>query len=80
MRGTGCNFCADTGYRDRLGVYEVLEVTEEIGHLLVSGGTPHEVRELAMSQGMRTMGQEAMAAVAADITTIDEVIRNVYLS
>ena len=54
--------------------------TEEIGHLLVSGGTPHEVRELAMSQGMRTMGQEAMAAVAADITTIDEVIRNVYLS
>lgn len=80
VRGTGCNFCADTGYRDRLGVYEVLEVTEEIGHLLVSGGTPHEVRELAMSQGMRTMGQEAMAAVAADITTIDEVIRNVYLS
>ena len=80
VRGTGCNFCADTGYRDRLGVYEVLEATEEIGHLLVSGGTPHEVRELAMSQGMRTMGQEAMAAVAADITTIDEVIRNVYLS
>jgi type IV pilus assembly protein PilB len=80
VRGTGCNFCADTGYRDRLGVYEVLEVTEEIGQLLVAGGTPHEVRELAMSQGMRTMGQEAMSAVAADITTIDEVIRNVYLS
>lgn len=80
VRGTGCNFCADTGYRDRLGVYEVLEVTEEIGQLLVAGGSPHEVRELAMTQGMRTMGQEAMSAVAGDITTIDEVIRNVYLS
>ncbi|MCB1001974.1 MAG: type II/IV secretion system protein [Acidimicrobiales bacterium] len=80
VRGTGCNFCADTGYRDRLGVAEVLEVTEEIGHLLVNGASPHEIRQLAMQQGMRTMGQEAMAAVASGVTTIDEVIRNVYLS
>ena len=80
VRGTGCNFCSDTGYRDRLGVYEVMEVTEEIGQLLVSGASPHDVRALAMQQGLRTMGQEAMAAVARDITTIDEVIRNVYLS
>jgi type IV pilus assembly protein PilB len=80
MRGTGCNFCSDTGYRDRLGVYEVLEVTDEIGQLLVSRASPHDVREVAMKQGMRTMGQEAMAAVANDVTTIDEVIRNVYLS
>jgi type IV pilus assembly protein PilB len=80
VRGTGCNFCVDTGYRDRLGVYEVLDVTEEIGQLLVSGASPHTVRELAMEQGLRTMGQEAMAAVGNDVTTIDEVIRNVYLS
>ena len=80
MRGTGCNFCSDSGYRDRLGVYEVLDVTEEIGQLLVAGASPHDVRDLAMKQGMRTMGQEAMTAVANDITTIDEVIRNVYLS
>ncbi len=80
MRGTGCNFCSNSGYRDRLGVYEVLEVTEEIGQLLVAGASPHAVREQAMQQGMRTMGQEAMTAVANDVTTIDEVIRNVYLS
>ncbi len=80
MRGAGCNFCSNTGYRDRLGVYEVLEVTDEVGQLLVGGGTPHEVRDLAQRQGMPTMGREAMALVAADVTTIDEVIRNVYLS
>ncbi len=80
MRGTGCNFCSNSGYRDRLGVYEVLEVTEEIGQLLVSGASPHAVRDQAMKQGMRTMGQEAMTAVANDVTTIDEVLRNVYLS
>jgi type IV pilus assembly protein PilB len=80
VRGAGCNFCSGTGYRDRLGVYEVLEVTEEISHLLVSGATPHDVRQKANEQGMRSMGQEAMRLVSSDVTTIDEVIRNVYLA
>ncbi len=80
VRGTGCNYCSDTGFRERVGVYEVLEVTEEIGQLLVAGATPHDVRDLATKQGMRTMGTEAMHLVANDITTIDEVIRNVYVS
>ncbi|MCU1364671.1 MAG: pilus biosynthesis protein PilB [Ilumatobacteraceae bacterium] len=80
FRGTGCNYCSDTGYRDRVGVYEVLEVTDEIRQLIVDRATPHEVREVARQQGMRTMGTEAMALVANDVTTIDEVIRNVYVS
>ncbi len=80
VSGTGCNYCSDTGFRERVGVYEVLEVTEEIGQLLVAGATPHDVRDLATKQGMRTMGAEAMHLVANDITTIDEVIRNVYVS
>ncbi|MCU1398481.1 MAG: pilus biosynthesis protein PilB [Acidimicrobiales bacterium] len=80
FRGTGCNYCSDTGYRDRVGVYEVLEVTDEIRQLIVDRATPHEVREVAVQQGMRTMGTEAMALVANDVTTIDEVIRNVYVS
>lgn len=80
LRGAGCNFCAHTGFRDRLGVYEVLELNEQIAQLLVTGATPHDVRELAIDQGMRTMGTEAMALVAAGVTTIDEVVRNVYLA
>ena len=61
-------------------MFEVLEVTEEIGQLLVAGAAPQDVRDLATKQGMRTMGTEAMHLVANDITTIDEVIRNVYVS
>lgn len=80
VRGTGCNYCSDTGFRERVGVFEVLEVTEEIGQLLVAGAAPQDVRDLATKQGMRTMGTEAMHLVANDITTIDEVIRNVYVS
>ncbi len=80
LRGTGCNFCLDTGFRDRIGVYEVLSMSEEIGQLLVNGASPRTVRDLAIEQGMRTMGAEAMHLVARDVTTVDEVIRNVYLA
>ena len=80
VRGTGCNFCLHTGYRDRVGVYEVLTVTDDIGKVLIRGGSPRELRDTALEQGMRTMGNEAMQLVAQDVTTIDEVIRNVYLA
>ena len=80
FRGAGCNYCSDTGFRDRVGVYEVLEVTDEVRQLIVDRATPHEVREVAMQQGMRTMANEAMTLVYQDITTIDEVIRTVYVS
>jgi len=80
MSGSGCNFCLGTGYRGRVGVYELLEVTEEVSQRLVSGATPHELRHYARAQGMPTMGTEAMALVANGVTTIDEVIRSVYLS
>jgi type IV pilus assembly protein PilB len=80
MRGAGCNFCLDTGYRDRVGVYEVLEVTDAIGKALMHGASQRDLREIALRQGMRTMGQEAMALVASNVTTIGEVVRNVYLA
>jgi type IV pilus assembly protein PilB len=80
LHGTGCNFCSNTGYRDRVGVYEVLAVTDQIRQLIVSGAAPQDLRELAVEQGMRTMSHEAMALVAADVTTIDEVIHNVYVN
>jgi type IV pilus assembly protein PilB len=80
VHGTGCNYCSHTGFRDRVGVYEVLEVSDEIRQLMVSGAPPQDVRTLAVAQGMRSMATEAMALVTDGITTIDEVIRNVYVS
>jgi len=80
VRGAGCAYCSHTGFRDRVGVYEVLRVTDEIRQLMVSGAGPRQVRELAVEQGMRTMADEAVRLVAEDVTTIDEVIRNVYVS
>ena len=76
--GTGCNFCSDTGYQDRIGVYELLQITPEIRRLIVGWATQEELRTLAQKQGMRTLRQEAMSLVTQDVTTIAEVMRSMY--
>ncbi|MGZ4762847.1 MAG: GspE/PulE family protein [Ilumatobacteraceae bacterium] len=80
VHGAGCNYCSHTGYRERVGVYEVLAVSNEIRQLIVSGAAPQDMRDLAVEQGMRTMSHEAMTLVADDVTTIGEVMHNVYVS
>ncbi len=76
--GTGCNFCSHTGYKDRIGVYELLIMTPEIRRLVVGWATQEELRSMAVRQGMRTMRQEAIGLVDQGITTIEEVIRSMY--
>lgn len=76
--GGGCNFCGNTGYQDRIGVYELLQMTPEIKRLIVGWATQEELRRLAQKQGMRTLRQEATNLVAQDVTTVAEVIRSMY--
>jgi type IV pilus assembly protein PilB len=78
--GEGCNFCAGTGYQDRIGVYELLRITPEIKRLIVGWATQEEIRRMAISQGMRTLLVEGLNLVASDTTTISEVIRVIYAS
>jgi len=76
--GAGCTFCAGTGYRDRIGVYELLRVTPELRRLIVGWATQEELRRLAVSQGMRTLVDEALTLVENDVSTIGEVVRTLY--
>jgi type IV pilus assembly protein PilB len=76
--GTGCNFCAGTGYLGRIGVYELMQVSPEIKRLVVGWATQDELRRLVQKQGMRTLREEAIALVAKDVTTVSEVIRCIY--
>ncbi len=78
FQGTGCNFCSHTGYKDRIGVYELLIMTPELRRLVVGWATQEELRSMAVRQGMRTMRQEAIGLVDQGITTIEEVIRSMY--
>jgi type IV pilus assembly protein PilB len=76
--GAGCSYCNNTGYRDRIGVYELLRITPEIRRLIVGWATTEELRRLAVAQGMRTMLREAMQMVEDDVTTIPEVVRTLF--
>jgi type IV pilus assembly protein PilB len=76
--GAGCNYCGHTGYLDRIGVYELLQMTPEIKRLIVGWATQDELRRQAEKQGMRSLRDEALNLVVEDTTTISEVIRSVY--
>lgn len=76
--GSGCNFCGGTGFRDRIGVYELLVMTPEIRQLVVERATQDQLRDLAVDQGMRTLRTEAARLVDSDVTTIAEIIRSVH--
>ena len=78
IKGTGCNLCGHTGYRGRLGVYELLEMNDEIRELVVARASHHEVRLAAIEGGMKTMQTQAFELVVNGKTTVDEVIRSVY--
>ena len=79
MRGKGCQFCSGTGYFDRVGVYEVLAITDELRQCVVDGAPPRVARELAVQQGLRTLQNEAIRMVEADVTTMEEVVKHVVV-
>jgi type IV pilus assembly protein PilB len=76
-RGEGCNFCRGTGFFERVGVYEVLIMTEEMRELILRSAQQRELRELAQAEGMRTMSEQAAMLVSAGTTTVAEVLRTV---
>ena len=77
FRPVGCNACARTGYRGRIGVHEVMEVTDELGHLIVTGATARSFQALAVEQGMVTLREDGLRKAAAGETSIEEVLRAV---
>ena len=78
LKGKGCNMCSNTGFRGRVGVYELLQITDTIRELIVARATHHELRAAAVAEGMRTMQAQAFELVVDGKTTVDDVIRSVY--
>lgn len=74
-RGKGCQRCGDTGYKGRIGIFEVLHVTEKIGRMMMENVPSDEVQKLAIEDGMVTMIQDGYLKALEGITTIEEVLR-----
>jgi type II secretory ATPase GspE/PulE/Tfp pilus assembly ATPase PilB-like protein len=77
-RGKGCNLCGDTGYMGRIGLFEVLSITEEIKRLTINGASTNEIRRQAIKEGMVPLMRDGMLKVKEGLTTASEVLRNVF--
>ncbi len=75
MKGAGCDRCNNTGYKGRVGLYEVLEVTEELRELILVGASGLELRRKAIDEGMITLRRSGLRKVMAGTTSIEEVVR-----
>jgi type IV pilus assembly protein PilB len=79
VRGEGCNVCGNTGYYDRVGIYEVLPITDALKELVVARASLAALRDAAATVGMRTLRDQAVDLVEQKLTTIAEVLRTVYV-
>ena len=75
MRGSGCDRCNSTGYRGRVGLYEVMEISDELRELILVGASGLELRRKAIDEGMITLRQSGLRKVKDGLTTIEEVVR-----
>jgi type IV pilus assembly protein PilB len=74
-KSVGCDQCNHTGYRGRIGIYEVMRVTDKLRRLIASRAQEDQVREAAVAGGMVTLGEDGLAKVKSGITTPEELLR-----
>jgi type IV pilus assembly protein PilB len=77
--GKGCNICNKGGYKGRTGLYEVMEINDELRELILVGASALELKKKAVEQGMLTLRHSGLVKIAAGMTTMDEVLRETVL-
>ncbi|HUR35259.1 MAG TPA: type IV-A pilus assembly ATPase PilB [Vicinamibacterales bacterium] len=75
LKGAGCDRCNQTGYKGRVGLYEVMEISEELRELILVGASGLELRRKAVDDGMITLRQSGLRKVKDGVTAIEEVVR-----
>ena len=78
-KGRGCPNCNNTGYRGRVGLFEVMEITDEIRELILSGASAMELRRKAIDEGMLTLRASGLQKLRDGHTTVEEVVRETVL-
>jgi type IV pilus assembly protein PilB len=75
FKAVGCDQCNHTGYRGRIGIYEVMPVTDRVRRVIAQRGSEHALRDAAAAEGMTSLGEDALAKVKAGLTTPEELLR-----
>jgi type IV pilus assembly protein PilB len=74
-KGRGCQTCNNTGYKGRVGLYETMEVTDDIRELILIGASALELRKKAIEDGMISLRESGLHKIRNGVTTIEEVVR-----
>ena len=74
-RATGCRECSDTGYRGRVAIHQIMDVTPEIQTLISKNATTHEIEEAANEGGMTDLRTDGWQKVLQGITSVEEILR-----
>ncbi|HEX7177660.1 MAG TPA: type IV-A pilus assembly ATPase PilB [Pyrinomonadaceae bacterium] len=74
-KGVGCKICNNTGYKGRIGLYEVMEVTDDIRELILIGASALELRKRAIEDGMISLRESGLQKIRNGVTTVEEVVR-----
>jgi type IV pilus assembly protein PilB len=79
FKGRGCDECNQRGYKGRIGIYEVMRISEDIRELILSGASAIELRRKALEEGMIGLRQSGLQKIRDGVTTIEEVVRESVL-
>ena len=78
-KGRGCTTCNNTGYKGRVGLYEVMEISDELRELIIIGASAMELRRKAIEMGMVTLRESGLCKIRQGITTIEEVVKETVI-
>jgi len=78
-RGKGCDRCKGSGYKGRYGIFELMPMSEAIRELVLKGASADQIRQQAVAEGMKTLADDGILKVLEGATTIDELLRVVYV-
>ncbi|MGQ3684065.1 MAG: GspE/PulE family protein [Candidatus Loosdrechtia sp.] len=80
FRGKGCDCCHNTGYKGRMGIFEIMALDEEIRRLITEQASANVIRTVAKRNGMNTLRESGLTAINNGLTTIEEVVRETILA
>ncbi len=78
FRGRGCEVCKGTGYKGRIGCYELMPITDKVRELILAHASAYAIREAAIEAGMRSLKEDAMEKILLGVTTLEESLRVIY--
>jgi type IV pilus assembly protein PilB len=79
FRGKGCERCSQTGYKGRVGLYEVMDVDDELREMILAGASALELRQHAKRAGMMTLRMSGLQKIRQGVTTVEEVVRETVI-